>query len=228
MKRLLKLCVVAVVLVLGVSSCLKEDDSLQSSVITAYILQSENEKFIPQMRLVSYDGLLESASLSIEGKKISFDKLADMNVWELPSSSYFGGGILEFDSIASAGLVNLVGINGQIETRQVGNFLATKKMGDISSSLKYSSSKNELNVTLNALVKDAESYYLMYNTPSSGSSTMMWMPLLELKKIKGTVLSEDVSFEGLLGKYEFALAAVYGGVIKIDKLNKALVEIKEQ
>ncbi len=66
----LKFLAVIVLLLAGMSSCLKKDDSLSIYVQYPYILQNSNGTFSPQIRLLGND--LQSASINVAGRNFTF------------------------------------------------------------------------------------------------------------------------------------------------------------
>jgi len=226
MKRLLKLCVVAVVLVLGVSSCMKHDDvvSMYYQTNSVYILQTETNKFIPQVRL--FGERLVSASVNVEGETFDFSDVNGYGVWELTNSSFIP--LPELDSVTQ-GYYTLTakrddGKNGNLDIAFYG---AVKKIGDISSSLENLSTENtkEINITFTNLVENAKEYYLMIKEPITSSSYAMWIPYKSLDKIKDEVLSEKIDYSNLLvGTYQLAVAAGYGSVRRIDENSKIEIQ----
>lgn len=219
MRRLLKLCIVAVVLVLGASSCLKHEDvvSMSYQSNSVYVIQTESGKFMPQVRLLGE--MLVSASLKVEGKTF---KLTNLNgyVWELKNTPY--APLPELDSITQ-GYYTLTAKrdDAKIGNLQVGFNKVDKKIGDFSSSFQHLSDKKELSVTLTNLAENAKEYYLMYKVPVSkeaSSSYTMWIPYRELDRIEKEVLSQTVSCSDLgAGTYKIGVAASYGSLLKIDE-----------
>lgn len=218
MKTLLKLCVVAVVLVLGVSSCIKEDDSIPFRFYTPYAIQTDSGQFIPQMRLQSIE--LKSASLNVDGENFNFKSLTSPSyTWELPSS------LSGLDSISSKSIVTLIGIDGKVETHQVGFYPTTKEIGDIDvDSLVYNPTTEKISIKLNSKVVNADMCYLMIKstiTEDSYDGYAMWMPSFAFS-FEEDELSKTISYAGLNeGTYQFAIGAGYGSfsasVIKIHK-----------
>ena len=229
MKRLLKLCIVAVVLVLGASSCLKENDSVNMSYQSnsVYILQTETGKFIPQMRL--FGEMLASASLNVEGKSFNFTSLNGY-AWELTNSHY--SPLPELDSVTQ-GFYTLTAKreDGKIGNLHVGFNAVNKKIGNISSSLEHLSDKRELSVKLDSLVKNAKEYYLMIKVPVSketSSAYAMWLPYKSLDKIEKEVLTETISCSNWeAGTYKIAVAAGYGSLLRIAE-NSIEITIKAE
>lgn len=213
MKTLLKLCVVAVMLVLGVSSCLKEDDSLNIAFDTRYLLQTEEGVFVPQMRLRSAE--LKSASLSVDGKTFNFKSLTDPSFyWEIPSS------LTGLDLVSSASnTLTLTGIDGKIETHKFAFDEATEKIGEIAvDSLAYDPEENHIYIELDAKVENTL-YYLMIKSPIGEKTSQdyaMWMPYSF--SFEEDALSITIPCEKLLAKdvtYRVAIGAGYGSAIKV-------------
>ena len=133
----LKFLAVIVLLLAGMSSCLKKDDSLSIYVQYPYILQNSNGTFSPQIRLLGND--LQSASINVAGRNFTFKHINGV-VWELTDSYYAPLG--ELDSIpAGYYALTATALNGKTASVTVGLSEAKKKIGDVKlAKLEYAAS----------------------------------------------------------------------------------------
>lgn len=122
----LKLLALSVLLVLGMSSCLKTDDSLNLYLQYPYILQNSYGEYVPQMRITGSEPL-HSASLNLGESTFKFTKLNDY-VWEIPADNIFS----QLDTIAAGNyLLTATGTSGKTNSLTLGIFASGKKIGDI-------------------------------------------------------------------------------------------------
>ncbi len=206
----LKMCALVALFVVGMSSCLKPDDSLNVGVY-AYVLQNSDGTFTPQVRLSGNN--LASASVNVAGMNFAFTKVDDWT-WELSNGSYFPLGRL--DTIpANIYMLTVSGLNGKTETFGLG-FQTTKRMSSVElTTLEYVPSEKKINVELADSVQNATAYFLMITAPTGKDfpKFLMWTPYgdgykLELtgdKKLSATV---SVPYLGT-GTYRFAVGASY-------------------
>lgn len=207
----LKMCALAVLLVMGMTSCLKTDDSLNVGVKYPYVLQNSDGTFTPQVRLLGNG--LASASVNVAGKNFAFTKVNDLT-WELTNSSYLPAERL--DSIpANYYPLTVIGLNGKTETLGLG-FQTTKRMSSVElTTLEYLPSEKKINVELADSVQNATAYFLMIKEPTGVTypEFFMWTPYgngykLELtgdKKLSATVSVPYLGTE----TYRFAVGASY-------------------
>ena len=224
----LKMCALVVLLVVGMSSCLKMNDSFNMYVQYSYALQNDNGKFTPQVRLVGND--LESVSVNITGKNFAFRKLNDFT-WELTDNFFFP--LEELDSIpAGYYVLTANGLNGKSESLGLGFLEVKKKMSSVDlTTLEYS--EKNLKVELADSVQNATVYYLMIKIPTATNSSTyaMWMPYSKLdltgdsgeKKLSATVSISNLGTE----KYRFAVGASYGSAIRISEKTIAVENEKQ-
>lgn len=218
----LKMCALAALFVVGMSSCLKPDDSLNVGVPYCYALQNSDGTFTPQVRLSGNN--LASASVNVAGKNFAFVKVNDL-IWELSNSSYFPTEGL--DSIpANYYPLTVTGLNGKSESYGIG-LQTNKRMSPVNlTTLEYVADEDEnkkvIKVELADSVLNANAYFLMITAPTGKDfpKFFMWTPMgdkqLELtgdKKLSATV---SVPYLGT-GTYRFAVGANYGLVFRISE-----------
>lgn len=205
----LKMCALAALFVVGMSSCLKTSDSLTVNVPCWYALQNSDGTFTPQVRLSGNN--LASASVNVAGKNFAFTKVNDLT-WELTSSSYFPAEGL--DSIpADYYTLTVTGLNGKSESYGIG-FQAQKQMAPVNlTTLEYVPSEKNIKVELADSVQHATAYFLMITAPTGKDfpKFFMWTAIsnkLELtgdKKLSATVSVPNLGSE----TYRFAVGASY-------------------
>lgn len=212
----LKLGAVIALLLVGMSSCLKNDDSLSIYVQYPYILQNSNGTFTPQIRLYGND--LQSASINVAGKSFNFASLNGF-VWELTDSYY--APLPELDSVPSGYYtLTATGLDGKTGNLTVGYAEAKKKIADVSlAKLEYVANEKVINVELADSVQNASVYYLMVKVPSGSNTTTtfaMWTPYSSFSLSGDKKLSATVPVSNLEeGKYRFAVGAGYGSTFRI-------------
>lgn len=212
----LKWWAVVALLVLGMSACLKNDDSVNVYVQYPYILQNNDGTFTPQIRLYGND--LQSASIHVAGKNFAFTSLNGY-VWELTDSFYAPLGGL--DSIPTGYYaLTATSMDGKTGNLTVGFAEASKKIGEVDlTRLEYSADDKAIHVELADSVVNASVYYLMIKVPSGSSTTTtfsMWIPYTSLTLSGDRKLSANVSVSNLeAGKYRFAVGANYGSTFRI-------------
>ena len=236
MKRLgkMKLLIVSACVVLGMSSCLKNEDSLSVYLQTPYLLQTDNETFIPQMRIVgSTNEALQSASLGLAGETFKFSKINDY-ILELPTNNIYTS-FTELDSVPqSTYVVTITGVSGKTAELSSGFYATTHKVGTMEgATLEFNREKGEIQVEVADSVENATNYYLMLKVPTGSSlnAYAMWVPYEGLKLTAGEKLTATVSDVNKTRfaagtTYRFAIGAGYGSVIRIGR-NEIMVEIEE-
>lgn len=220
----MKLLIVSVCVVLGMSSCLKKDDSLSVYLQYPYLLQTNDETFVPQMRVLgSTDEALQSANLNLAGQTFKFSKINDY-ILELPSDNIYSS-LPELDSVPqSTFAVTITGVSGKVAELTSGFYATTKKVGVVDASLEFDREKGEIKVEIADSVENAANYYLMLKVPTGSSLNpyAMWIPFESLKLSSGEKLTATVS--DINGSrfatgttYKFAVGAGYGSVIRLGR-----------
>lgn len=212
----LKLWAVIVLLLLGMSACLNDDDdSLSIYVQYPYVLQNDNGTFTPQMQLYGYN--LKSAFLNVAGERFTFSALNDYT-WELPNGLF----TTQLDSIPYGYYtLTATSTDGKAENLTVGFSESKKKIGEINlSKFEYNATNNKIELELADSVQNASAYLLMIKIPvvsTSGSSNYtMWLPYSNLTLSGDRKLAAEVSLSGLgEGTFPFAVGAGYGSTIRI-------------
>ena len=207
----LKLLALSVLLVLGMSSCLKTDDSLNLYLQYPYILQNSYGEYVPQMRITGSEPL-HSASLNLGESTFKFTKLNDY-VWEIPADNIFS----QLDTSAAGNyLLTATGTSGKTNSLTLGIFASGKKIGDIDlKQMNYLPAGNEVSIELTDSVKNADSYCLMMKTYIENVGYTMWVPYNTFSLSGKTATMSNVVLEKDI-KYRFALGARNGSVIRID------------
>ncbi|MDE6452045.1 MAG: hypothetical protein K2L23_07145 [Odoribacter sp.] len=223
MKKLadLKWLGVIALLVLGMSSCLKKDDSLNIYVQYPYLLQNDNGTFTPQIRLLGND--LQAASINVAGKNFNFAPVAGV-VWELTGSIYAPLG--ELDSVP-AGYYTVVatGLNGKTANLSILFPEAKKEIAPVELNvLEYLPEEKKIRIELTDSVQNAKAYHLMIKVPTGSMTSMntytMWVPYADLTLTGDQKLSATVSVPNLGNeRYRFAVGASYGATIRISTKN---------
>lgn len=210
----LKLCTISALIVLGMSSCLKHDESLNVAVQSPYILQNDYG-YIPQIRLQCGQPL-QSASINVAGKKFDL-KALNSYVWEVDGYGLYNA----LDSVPTGySTVNAIGTDGKTADLTIGFYATTKKIGAFDvTSLKYDDSKGEVSVTLADTVKNANAYYWMIKVPvdDMASKFAMWVPYNDLQLDKNLSATESGINKNKLaaGTYRFTIGAGYGTTLRI-------------
>lgn len=219
MKKLadLKWLGVMALLVLGMNSCLKKNDSLNIYVQYPYILQNNNGTFTPQMRLLGND--LQSAYVNVAGRNFNFTSVAGV-VWELTGNLYAPLG--ELDSVpAGYYTVMATGLDGKTASVSVAFPEAKEKIEPVELNVfEYLPAEKQIQIELADSVQNAKAYHLMVKVPTgsmtSSSSYTMWIPYADLtltgdKKLAATVSVPNLGNE----RYRFAVGASYGATLRI-------------
>lgn len=210
----LKLATICAFVVVGMSSCLKTENSLNINMLPLYLLQTD-DGYLPQARLFGSDAL-KSATLSLEGKTYNFSTRLDNYTMELASDSYMG--INALDSISTGiGTVTAVSVEEKTATATFRLSTSNKKVGDIKlAQLKYNDTKGEVEIELADTVQNATNYYLAYKQPIQSSGYTMWMvkeiTLTGENKLSAK-LSEFKLQEGVT--FRFAVGASYGTTLRV-------------
>lgn len=216
----LKLWALALLLGVGMTSCLKSDDSLRVYVQCSYILQNSGGTFTPQVRLIGEE--LQGATLNMEGRNFKFTEVTNM-VWELTNSFY--SPLAELDSV-SAGYYGVTATNMEGKTTSASLLFdkSKKKIGEIElAKFEYLSADKKIEVELQDSVENASLYYLMIKEQTGSTVTpyAMWIPYNQLKLEGDKKLSATVSLSGLTsGKFRFAVGAAYGSTFRISRDTK--------
>lgn len=215
----LKLGVIAAFIVLGMSSCLKHDDSLSIYLQYPYILQDNNGGFVPQMRVQAAEPLA-SASVVVAGKTFSFSKINDY-VLELTDGMY--NPLSQLDSVpAGYCTLSATGVNGKTADLTFGLNASVRKIGYIDATITYNEAKSEIDVVLADSVENASAYYLMIKVPTGSSNNpyAMWVPYTDPLTLTGDN-NLSVTVSGInntkfnSGTYRFALGAGYGSTLRV-------------
>lgn len=221
----LKLWSVAACIVLGMSSCLKHDNSINVVLQYPYLLQTSEGTYIPQMRIQAGDPL-SAAKVTVAGKAYSFTKINDY-VFEIASSGY----LTELDTVP-AGICELtaVGVNEKTADLTFALSATTKKLGTVVAALTYKESESKIEIELADTVTNATSYYLVLQQPTGSAlyPYSMWVPYADLtlggeNNLSATVTGiNKTTFQA--GTYRFAVGASRGSALRVGNYIPVTIE----
>ena len=204
----LKLIAVSAALVLGMSSCLKNDKKFAIYASPAYILQEGNSY---QLQIqVQGNEQIKSASASLNGKNYSFSAvegsqnfLMQINAYSAPTLDTIKEGLCTVTAFNAEG-------NSAVSQLQ---FYGTVTLTKFS----YSGADGKVTAEWNK-VENAEAYYLLYRIKSSSMmfGDNMWLPYVQLSVTDKENPSATTSIpftEG--GEYEIAIGATYKTALRV-------------
>lgn len=209
----LKLIAVSAALVLGMSSCLKNDKKFAIYASPAYILQ-EGNRYQLQIQ-VQGNEQIESASASLNGKNYSFSAVEGSQNFLMQINAYSAS----TDTI-SEGLCTVTASNaeGNSAVSQLQFYSTDKKIGNVMlTKFSYSGADGKVTAEWNK-VENAEAYYLLYRIKSSSMmfGDNMWLPYVQLSVTDKENPSATTSIpftEG--GEYEIAIGATYKTALRV-------------
>ena len=159
----LKLIAVSAALVLGMSSCLKNDKKFAIYASPAYILQEGNSY---QLQIqVQGNEQIKSASASLNGKNYSFSAVEGSQNFLMQINAYSAPTL---DTIKE-GLCTVTAFNaeGNSAVSQLQFYGTDKKIGNVTlTKFSYSGADGKVTAEWNK-VENAEAYYIMYRIKSS-------------------------------------------------------------
>lgn len=211
----LKLMVIATIITLGMSSCLKTENSFVIYPALAYVLQDANDEYQLQIQIYGNEPIA-SANATFDSKTYSFSAVSgSQNYYMRLNSSY----ALPLDSIAG-GICQITASNAEGETAvsQI-EFRSTEKViGEVTlTELSYDGDANSVTATWEK-VENAEQYYLLFRERSSSYlEENMWIPYSEVRysdkdgNLTTTLsipLTKDVN-------YEIAIGATNGTTLRV-------------
>ncbi|MFR3328553.1 MAG: hypothetical protein ACLTSL_00015 [Odoribacter splanchnicus] len=208
----LKLIAVSAALVLGMSSCLKNDKKFAIYASPAYILQ-ENIGYRLQIQ-VQGNEQIKSASASLNGKSYSFSAVEGSQNFLMQINAYSAS----IDTI-SEGLCTVTAFNaeGNSAVSQLQFYSTDKKIGNVMlTKFSYSGADGKVTAEWNK-VENAEAYYLLYRIKNS--STMfgdMWLPYVQLSVTdkENPSATTNIPFTKD-GEYEIAIGATYRTALRV-------------
>lgn len=208
----LKLIAVSAALVLGMSSCLKNDKKFAIYASPAYILQEGNSY---QLQIqVQGNEQIKSASASLNGKNYTFSGVEGSQNFLMQINAYS-----TTDTI-SEGLCTVTAYNaeGKSAVSQLQFYSTDKKIGNVMlTKFSYTGADGKVTAEWNK-VENAEAYYLLYRI--KGSSTIfgdnMWLPYAQLTVTDKENPSATTSIPFTKdGNYEIAIGATYKTALRV-------------
>lgn len=203
----LKLAAVSALIVLGMSSCLKNDDpDFAIGTQSAYILQEgsgTSARFMPAIRLMG-NRALQSATCQLDGETYRFSKVEANNPYYMeiePSYQYSTDTIMDWTCKLSATSTEETPVTVQTSF----SFTAGPKLGAFNvTELKYIGNSNKVEGKWNK-VDNASGYCLMIKLQNS----KMFIPYKEISVGSGDELSGSVSIPLENGaKCDIAIGAI--------------------
>ena len=209
----LKLIAVSAALVLGMSSCLKNDKKFAIYASPAYILQ-EGDRYQLQIQ-VQGNEQIKSASASLNGKNYSFSAVEGSQNFLMQINAYSAPTL---DTIKE-GLCTVTAFNaeGNSAVSQLQFYGTDKKIGNVTLT-KFSNSGADGKVTAEwNKVENAEAYYLLYRIKSSSMVFGdMWLPYVQLSVTDKENPSATTNIPFTKDdEYEIAIGATYKTALRV-------------
>lgn len=209
----LKFIAVAAILVLGMSSCLKNDNKFAIYASPAYVLQ-EGSRYQLQIQVQGSEQI-KSASASLNGKNYTFSGVEGSQNFLMQINAYSAS----TDTI-SEGLCTVTAYNveGKSAVSQLQFYSTDKKIGNVTlTKFSYTGADGKITAEWNK-VENAEAYYLLYRI--TGSSTVfgdnMWLPYAQLVVTDKENPSATTSIPFTKdGNYEIAIGATYKTALRV-------------
>ena len=210
----LKLIAVSAALVLGMSSCLKNDKKFAIYASPAYILQ-EGNRYQLQIQ-VQGNEQIKSASASLNGKNYSFSAVEGSQNFLMQINAYSAPTL---DTIKE-GLCTVTAFNaeGNSAVSQLQFYGTDKKIGNVTlTKFSYSGADGKVTAEWNK-VENAEAYYLLYRIKSSSMmfGDNMWLPYVQLSVTdkENPSATTNIPFTKD-GEYEIAIGATYKTALRV-------------
>lgn len=210
----LKFIAVAAILVLGMSSCLKNDKKFVIQAVPAYILQEDNSRYL-RIQLAGSEQM-ESASASLNGKKYTFSSVEGSQKFLMQIDPY--NSLVDSANDESLCTVTAYNAEGKSAVTQLQFSGMDKKIGNVTlTKFSYTGVDGKITAEWNK-VENAEAYYLLYRI--KGTSTMfgdnMWLPYAQLIVTDKENPSATTSIPFAKDvKYEIAIGAIYKTVLRV-------------
>lgn len=210
----LKLIAVSAALVLGMSSCLKNDKKFAIYASLAYILQ-EGNRYQLQIQ-VQGNEQIKSASASLNGKNYSFSAVEGSQNFLMQINAYSAPTL---DTIKE-GLCTVTAFNaeGNSAVSQLQFYGTDKKIGNVTlTKFSYSGADGKVTAEWNK-VENAEAYYLLYRIKSSSMmfGDNMWLPYVQLSVTDKENPSATTNMPFTKdGEYEIAIGATYKTALRV-------------
>ena len=210
----LKVRAVSAALVLGMSSCLKNDKKFAIYASPAYILQ-EGNRYQLQIQ-VQGNEQIKSASASLNGKNYSFSAVEGSQNFLMQINAYSAPTL---DTIKE-GLCTVTAFNaeGNSAVSQLQFYGTDKKIGNVTlTKFSYSGADGKVTAEWNK-VENAEAYYLLYRIKSSSMmfGDNMWLPYVQLSVTdkENPSATTNIPFTKD-GEYEIAIGATYKTALRV-------------
>lgn len=209
----LKFMAVAAILVLGMSSCLKNDNKFTIYASHAYVLQ-KGDRYQLQIQVQGSEPI-KSASASLNNKEYTFSAVAGTENFVMQINTLS----VAPDTIQD-GLCTVTAINaeGEAAVSQLHFYDTDKKIGNIVlTEFSYTGADGKITAKWNK-VENAETYFLLYRIsdafPMFGDS--MWLPYAQLAVTDAENPSATASIPFEKGKkYEIAIGATYKTTLRV-------------